>query len=229
MENNKALIPGAIILAGLIIAGAVYYNNSSNAGPTTDNENPEAPKITLAPLSDDDHILGSRDAQILIVEYSDFECPFCKTFHETMNRIIDEYGSDGRVAWVYRHLPLQIHPKAPKEAQASECAAELGGNEAFWAYANRLFEVTPSNNGLDLDLLPEIAEFVGLDRVAFEECLDSSRHQDSIRQSIKDAEGAGARGTPYSVIVTKDGQLVPINGAQPYDAVKQGIDAILAE
>jgi len=227
-ENNKMLIPGAIIVAGLLIAGAVYYNSRGGLPAPTPTENGELQEIVLAEVTENDHILGNPDADIVIVEYSDFECPFCKTFHATMNRIVSEY--DGRVAWVYRHFPIvSIHPKAPEEAQAAECAAELGGDTAFWAYANRLFAVTPSNNGLDLDTLPDIAEFVGLDRAAFEACLDSNRHEDTIREQTADAQRAGARGTPYSVMLLKDGNRLPINGAQPYETVKQAIDTILAE
>ena len=227
-ENNKMLIPGAIIVAGLLIAGAVYYNSRGGLPAPTPTENGELQEIVLAEVTENDHILGNPDADIVIVEYSDFECPFCKTFHATMNRIVSEY--DGRVAWVYRHFPIvSIHPKAPEEAQAAECAAELGGDTAFWAYANRLFAVTPSNNGLDLDTLPDIAEFVGLDRAAFEACLDSNRHEDTIRELTADAQRAGARGTPYSVMLLKDGNRLPINGAQPYETVKQAIDTILAE
>src|SRR5207249_6414117 len=80
---------------------------------------------------------------------------------------------DGKVVWVYRHFPIDsLHSKARKEAQASECAAALGGNEAFWAYSDKLFEVTPSNNRLDLAQLPRIAQEIGLDRAQFETCLE---------------------------------------------------------
>src|SRR3546814_15691189 len=98
--------------------------------------------------------MGSPDASVKVIEFSDFECPFCKGFHRTMGQVMEAYGQDGKVAWVYRHFPIDsIHSKARKEAQASECAAELGGNDAFWAYAETPFDVTPSNDRLDLALL----------------------------------------------------------------------------
>jgi len=101
------------------------------------------------------------NAPVKIVEFSDTECPFCKRFHTTMQQVVKD--SNGQVAWVYRHFPLdQLHSKARKEAEATECAAELGGNEKFWAYLNRLMEVTPANDGLDLAELPVIAAYVGL-------------------------------------------------------------------
>lgn len=103
----------------------------------------------MSPVTKADHILGSIDAPVKIVEYSDLECPFCKQFHNTMQKIMSEYGTE-KVAWVFRQFPLsQLHSKAPKEAEASECVAELGGNDAFWKFIDKINEVTPSNNKLD--------------------------------------------------------------------------------
>jgi len=117
--------------------------------------------INMKPVSDGDHILGDKNAPVKIVEFSDTECPFCKRFHTTMQQVVKD--NNGQVAWVYRHFPLdQLHSKARKEAEATECAAELGGNEKFWAYLNRLMEVTPANNGLDPAELLTIASYAGL-------------------------------------------------------------------
>ena len=112
-------------------------------------KNDKKPMATqMRPISPDDHILGNVNAKIIIVEYSDLECPFCKMFHNTMHQVVEK--SNGNVAWVYRHYPiLQLHPKAFHEAEATECAWEQGGNSAFWKYTDKLFEITPSNNGLD--------------------------------------------------------------------------------
>jgi protein-disulfide isomerase len=111
-------------------------------------------KIDLDPVTEKDHIAGNPQADLMIVEYSDPECPFCKRFHETMMQAMDEYGKQGKVAWVYRHFPLDsIHSKARHEAEAVECAGELGGNEKFWEYLNKLEEITPANNQLDPTLL----------------------------------------------------------------------------
>ena len=143
---------------------------------------------------------------------------------------MDIYGKDGRVAWVYRHLPLDsIHPKSRKEITAAECANKLGGNEKFWAYIDKVFEITPANNGLDLTLLPKLAQDLGLDRGAFEQCLASTEFDKFIEDSIADATRAGAQGTPYSIIISKSGKKTPINGALPYESVKQAIDTALAE
>src|SRR6185436_7093141 len=85
-------------------------------------------RVEMEPVTEKDHILGNPNAEVIMVEYSDLECPFCKEFHSTLRRVMNEYGKDGKVAWVYRHFPIDsLHPKARKEAEATECAAELGG------------------------------------------------------------------------------------------------------
>ena len=188
----------------------------------------------VKPVDGEDHIIGNLDAPVKLIEFSDFECPFCKRFHVTMKRLMDEYGNDGKVAWVFRHFPLDdLHSKARKEAQATECANELGGNEAFWAYADRLFEVTPSNNRLDLALLPRIAQEVGLDRAKFEACLGGDSRGGEfaahIEADYQDARASGGTGTPFSLVIGPSGQTYPLNGAQPYAAVKSIIELALKE
>lgn len=188
----------------------------------------------VKPVDAEDHIRGDLKAPVKLIEFSDLECPFCKQFHRTMKRLMDEYGSDGRVAWVYRHFPLDsLHSKARKEAQAAECANELGGNEAFWAYTDRVFEVTPSNNGLDLGLLPQFAEDIGLDRSKFETCLRGDarggKYADHIESDLQDATASGGTGTPFILVVARNGKTFPINGAQPYAAVKSIIELALKE
>jgi protein-disulfide isomerase len=92
----------------------------------------------MRPVSADDHILGDINSEIIIVEYSDLDCPFCKVFHSTMHQVIEK--SQGKVAWVYRHYPIpQLHPNAPKKAEEAECAWEMGGNDGFWKYADKVF------------------------------------------------------------------------------------------
>ncbi len=186
------------------------------------------------PVDGEDHILGNPDAPVKLIEFSDFECPFCKRFHLTMKRLMNEYGENGKVAWVYRHFPLDsLHAKARKEAQAAECANELGGNEAFWAYSDRLFEVTPSNDRLDLAVLPRIAQEIGLDRAKFEACLGGDarggKYAAHIEADVQDAIASGGTGTPYSLVIAPNGKTFPINGAQPYAALKSIIDLALRE
>lgn len=234
-SKGKLSVPMAIIIAGLIVAGVLYFTNSSNnQGQKTDTGqeaedqagSPTDQKTSFRPVTDDDHIKGNRNAPITIIEYSDLECPFCKRFHPTMQQVIDEYP--GQVRWVYRHFPLtQLHSKAAKEAEATECAAELGGNEGFWAYVDRLYEITPANNGLDFSQLPQIAEYVGLDRDEFEQCLNSGKYADKVQADVDDAVAAGGRGTPYSLIIDQDGNTSTIPGALPFEQVKAMIEPLL--
>ncbi|MEK7630482.1 MAG: DsbA family protein [Patescibacteria group bacterium] len=232
-KSQSLTVPFAIVAAGALVAFAIYSQGPGASAPI-DNNNPGVAAVggalTAREVSGDDHLRGNPDAEIKIVEFSDLECPFCKNFHQTMLQVMDEYGNDGRVAWVYRHLPLeQIHSKARKEAEASECAAKLGGNDAFWRYIDKIFEITPANNGLDLAQLPKIAQDLGLDRGAFEACLSGGEFTQKVSDQMQDAAAAGAQGTPYSLIITKDGKSIPINGALPYPSVKAMIDQALAK
>ena len=241
MENQskkeRLSLPIAVILAGVIIAGAVIWSNKNNANltqkqlPATEAERTENLDKMKA-ISKEDHIQGNFEATVKIVEYVDMECPFCKHFHSTMQQVMNEYGKSGKVAWVYRHFPLdQLHPvKARKEAAATECAAELGDNDSFWKYIDRFFELTPSNNQTDLDtVLPQIAREIGLKETKFNSCLTSKKYDKHIQDDLDNATATGGRGTPWSIVVAKNGKKYPLSGAQPYTAVKQLIDLALQE
>lgn len=229
--NGNASVPVAIVIAGVMIAAALYFAlGNSNAPAAQPGE--EAPATKEVPgVQADDHILGNPDADIVIIEYSDMECPFCKSHHESLHQVIDKYGADGKVAWVYRQLPLpQLHQKAMQEAQASECAASLGGNEAFWAFTDKIYSETPSNDGLDLAKLPDYAVEVGLDRAAFEACLATDTGKDVIAKHTQEAVAAtgGRIGTPHNVILFK-GEQITAAGYIPFDSLDQMITQMLAE
>ena len=237
---NKLIIPLAIIVAGVMIAGAVYFSADKTSAPSlveNDVVNQQQPVQDntasleqVALVSDSDHVRGNKDALVTIVEYSDLECPFCKQFHATLKQVFDEYNKDGKVAWVYRHFPIdQLHSKARKEAEATECANELGGNDKFWAYTDRLFEVTPTNNGLDPAELPKIAQYVGLDVNKFNTCLSSGKYAQHVQDNLDNAMATGGQGTPWSIVIAKNGKKFPLSGAQAYDSVKQLIDLALQE
>src|SRR3989344_3258743 len=139
--SDKFLIPSSIILAGLLIGGGFLLSKDKNT-KISPQEALVASK-NIREISDTDHLLGSPRARIILVEYSDTECPYCKDFHQTLRALMSEYGSEGKLAWIYRHFPIaELHSKAPKEAEALECAGELGGNSKFWEYTNRIYEIT---------------------------------------------------------------------------------------
>lgn len=232
-------LPAAIVIAALVIGGAIVWNKPARVVPGGAQATQEN---VLKPVTSEDHILGNVNAQVFVVEYSDTSCPFCKLFHTTMKKVMEGYGSAGNVAWVYRHFPLDkpssegfvLHPNAGREAQALECAAEIGGNEAFWKYTNRLYEITPavtSQNpqGMDPAELYKIAAFTELDPAKFKSCLDSGKYAAKVEQSYTDGINAGVAGTPYSFIITRSGKKVPINGARSYAEVKKAIDTLLAQ
>ncbi len=234
MENektNKFVVPAAVIIAGLIIGGAIYYDKKSPTATEPSQEQTAGPSVSpldnLKPVTDKDHIKGNPGAPVTIVVFTDLECSFCKLFHNTMKQIMDEYGKAGKVKMVYRHLPLDIHPKAKNEAVAAECANELFGNDAFWKYVDRVFEVTPSNNGLDPKELPKIAEYIGLNKTKFEQCLISGKYDQLIAENADDGIKSGAMGTPYGVILGPNGKKTAIPGALPYSDVKAAIDEML--
>jgi len=175
-----------------------------------------------------DHIFGNPDAEISLVEYSDFECPFCKRFHATPKRIVEAYG--GRVNWVYRHFPLDFHnPLAQKEAEASECAAELGGNDAFWKYSDLIYARTKSNGkGFPMDGLVPLAVEIGLEEQPFRECLDSGRYATRVQEDYKNGGRSGVSGTPGNILLhNKSGKARVKSGAVPFEALKAEIDRLL--
>ncbi len=223
-------IPIAIIIAGALVAGGIYFSGRGSQTAIVNNANTAsvANIESIKPISATDHVLGNPKADIVIVEYSDIECPFCKQFHSTLHQLMSEYGAEGKLAWVYRHFPIDnLHSKARKEAEATECAAELGGNDGFWKYIDAIFAITPSNNGLDPAKLPVVAEQVGLDVTKFNVCLSSGKYAQHVANDLADATTGGARGTPYSVIFAKGDRIPLTQGALPYNDMKTIIDTIL--
>jgi protein-disulfide isomerase len=222
-KANQGQIAGAIVVAGLLIAGAILLKgNTAPLAPTpVANNGNNIENIQLEPISKDDHILGNIKAKVVIVEYSDLECPFCKVFHQTMQQVLI---NNKDIAWVYRHYPIStLHAKAMSEAIATECAWEQGGNTAFWQFADKIFEITTSNDGLDSAELPKIAGAIGLDVNAFNNCLASGKFEEKIQNEIANANKAGVRGTPKSFIL-KNGKVVDtIDGAQSVNVVLEKI------
>lgn len=223
---EKFAIPISIVAAGALIAGALYF---VQAGKTSQNGGDAQPTVAqdIRGVQKNDYIRGNPNAKVVLVEFSDTECPFCKQFHTTLKRLFADFGKDGEFAWVYRPFPLeQLHPKAVKEAHALLCAGDVGGQDAFWKYTDRIYEVTPANNGLDEAELPKIAQFVGIDVKKFETCMASNKFAKTIEDAINEAAAAGGRGTPHSIIIS-GGEQIPVEGAQPYEVLKGLIETLL--
>ncbi|MBI5230034.1 MAG: thioredoxin domain-containing protein [Candidatus Magasanikbacteria bacterium] len=230
---------GFIILLSIFLKGgsfgvsAVTPSNAVASAPSPSPSpsaaqapSPEPQAGTVKAVSDADHINGNKNAKVFLIEYSDFECPFCKRFHPTAQQIVDAY--QGRVAWVYRHFPLSFHANAQKEAEASECAADQGGNTAFWKFANKINERTTSNGtGFALDALAPLAKEIGLNETKFKDCLNSGKFASKVQKDIAEGTVAGVNGTPGNLIWTKDGKTKLIPGAVPFESLKQTIDPLL--
>ncbi|MEZ5614797.1 MAG: DsbA family protein [Rhodocyclaceae bacterium] len=176
-----------------------------------------------------DPIRGKAQAEVSLIEYSDFECPYCKRFHGTPASVLERY--DGRVNWVYRHFPLGFHnPAARREAIASECAANLGGNEVFWKYTDALFASTRSNG----QGLPEgrsetgIAAELGLKPETFSRCLDDPQMAQRVDEDLADGTAAGVSGTPATLVRNnRSGVSEWVVGAQPAEALDAAIRRVL--
>lgn len=180
-------------------------------------------EVEIAPVSSSDHVRGSARAEVHIIEFSDFDCPYCAQFHETMRAVVEHY--EGRVAWAYRHFPiLQIHPNAQVKAVASECVAAFGGNEVFWDFADYLFlhqDTTPSQ-------LPFVAENFSLDGSTFASCLGSGKYMMKVNNDRVQAMTAGGTGTPYSVLMYQD-QKISLQGASSFETMRKIIDSLIGE
>ena len=177
-----------------------------------------------------DHIAGSVNAEVSLIEYSDFECPFCKRFHETAKQVVQAY--DGRVNWVFRHYPLPFHnPAAQREAEASECAAELGGNKSFWDYADLIYARTPlGGRGIPEEQLTRMAASIGIDEANFAECVRTGRKTARVHEDYLEGLAIGIRGTPGNVLRNnRTGATTLWQGALPFENVRTAVDQMLKQ
>lgn len=183
---------------------------------------------------DDDPVMGDKNAPVTIVEFSDYECPFCKRhFDQTLPQLVKEYIDTGKVKLVYRDFPLSFHdPMATKEAVAANCAREQGGDSKYFQFHDEIFKRTTSNgNGLNDDKIQTIASDLDLNMSSFNSCLEDTTQTEEVKKDIADGSAAGASGTPTFVIGKStsngeiDGDLVV--GAQPYAAFQAVIDPLL--
>lgn len=221
--KSSLTVPIAIVVGGIIVAVAVYVSIPKKVSTSSDTGNPSL----VRPVGTSDHILGNPAAKVMIIEYSDFECDFCKGFHDTLHQIIATEGASGEVAWVFRQFPLsEIHPNALSHARAAECVAQVAGNDTFWKFANALF----ANQPIDPSQYGTLAASVGISSDAFATCYaNASATLDArIMADRQNALDTGAVGTPYSLIVVTGKAPIVMDGAYSYDAAKELIEQALA-
>lgn len=235
--NNNMVV---ILLVVAALAIGYLFNKvqmlEKNAGsPTAAAGNPEVTQPARPtelkikkPSASADHWKGDKNARYILVEYSDLECPFCKSNAETPNKLM---GAIKNTAHVFRNFPLSFHQNAQKEAEASECVAELGGNDAYWKYIETIFERTTSNGtGFALDKLGPLAKEVGVNQSKFQTCLDSGKYEQNVKDSLSEASTAGVAATPTTVVYDmKTGKTSVIEGAVPFEQQQTQIEQFIKD
>ncbi len=231
--NTKTIPPGpAIIVAGLVIAIAIFITNSpkgnfavKTGADKADTANTESAPATLTfNLKDPgEHVSGSSKPKVVIVEYSDIDCPFCIRFHPVLQQAVKEY--EGQVAWIYRHFPLEgLHPDAFTKAMATECVAQSLGNDAFWNYLDTLI-----TKKVGVDQLDDEAIKLGMSADDFTNCMASAEVKSAVQADIESGIALGTEGTPNSILVNEAGEQEFIKGAADYADVKAKIDKLLGK
>jgi len=250
-KTNDKVLMGAIIFAGVAIASALIFFALQFGGGTGGllgggGANEEevlkivdsyvvdlmANEIIPGQYQDDyvspdeigienDAILGDKNAPLTIIEFSDYQCPFCKKFiDDAYQDIKKEYIETGKANLVFRDFPLGFHENALPAALAAECAKDQGTDETYYSYHDKLF----AEQKLDREALITYASELDLDTEEFTSCLDDQKFLDEVQKDMAEAQSAGISGTPGFLI---NGKV--ISGAQPFPAFKAAIDAALAE
>lgn len=219
--NILIIVAFILVLINLGATFNLYSKFNSITGETAAEPEPQpiplaepqiVPKVEVS--VDDDPVKGSEDASVTIIEFSDFQCPFCGRFYtQALPQIEKNYIETGKVKLVYRDYPLGFHENAQKAAEASECADEQG---KFWEYHDKLFE---NQGALDVDSLKQYADDLGLDTAEFNGCLDSDKMASEVQADFNDGRSYGVSGTPTFFV--NGFKLV---GAQPYSAFEQAIE-----
>lgn len=224
---------GFVLLAGCMItqkcsvgglglerdnAKGIAVNNPS---PSPEANTPTAPTGTVPVVSADDHIRGDKNAPVTLIEYSDFQCPYCGAFEPTLDSVMKTYA--GKVRLVYRHFPLSFHPNALPAANAAECASEQG---KFWEFHDALF----ANQDKESDsYYTTLAQNNKLDMKKFADCVSAKKYQKKIQDESSAGGAAGINGTPCTFVIGKDGNATPITGAVPLDQLTAAIDKALGK
>lgn len=249
MKNSSAIVEflkenGFFILVFLIVfflgffVGSLYKENSmlkgqtglaNTATETTAEPTPDYEKIPA--VTAEDHQRGNKNAKVTLIEYSDYECPYCNRFHPVMLELMEKYGD--KINWVYRHFPLSFHPNAQKLAEAGECVAKYGSEDAFWKFSDAMFTAmsegtiyTGTGTTITDDSILDFAVAAGANRNGVKTCLDSGEMTQKIAAQQNSAQESGISGTPNTIILSDKGNSV-IPGAYPIEEVTSIIDSLL--
>lgn len=197
--SSKQLFLGGLLLPALL--GVVVLVGSSLSS-------------ILPAFGKEERILGNKNAKVKMVEYSDFQCPFCLRSYPTLKEVVKKYGD--QISFEYKHFPLSFHPMAQKAAEASECAGEQG---RFWAMHDKLFE---NQEAFSVENFKQWAGDIGLNKKTFAACLDEGRFAAKVQADATEGSSLGVDGTPTTFV-----NGTPVVGAQPLEAFTAAIDAAL--
>ncbi len=215
IERNLLALNTVLLIVIIAQLAALGPLAQSGTGGGTDTET-AAPDNSIAASG---NVMGNPDAPVTIIEYSDFQCPFCgRFFQQTLPLIKENYIKTGKAKLEYKHFPLSFHQYAQKAAEAAECAGEQG---KFWEMHDKIFE---NQQALDTESLKSYARDIGLNGDQFDSCLDSGKYASKVQQDFNDGREAGVSGTPTLFV---NGQKIV--GAQPFETFKNAIEAELAK
>jgi len=217
------IVLGTCMLKGSCsVSGLVSVANTNTVGTNDPGTNTApVPSGTVPTVTNDDHIKGDKNAKITLIEYSDFQCPFCGAFHPTVNQVLEKYK--GKVRLVYRHFPLSFHPNAQPAALASECAAEQG---KFWEFHSTMFK---NQDALNDAYYTKLAQDNKLNMAKFNDCYKTQKYLKKIQDQAAAGGAAGINGTPGTFVIGKDGSATPITGAVPAATLTAAIDKALGK
>ncbi len=251
LDKTKFILPGAILIAALLISGSVVFYSLNTDGLGANIKQAGDPVVgeKIAVSVDDDPMLGNSKAKITLVEFSDFQCFYCRRFWgEAFQQIKSEYIDTGKVRFVYRDFPLSFHPAAQPAAEAAECADEQG---KFWEMHDKIFQEQDKQGTGTITFgvteLKKWASQIGLDSAKFNQCLDSGKYKSEAEKDVADGSSYGVSGTPGFILMkgneteidtgliadaqNKNQYIVPmpngnyfISGAQPFSVFKAVID-----
>lgn len=233
-SNSMAIVLGSLIIAGSILLGFKMFGG---VGPSSAGFVDPDSIYSGEAIKQEELLYGKGDKKIIMVEFSDLECPFCKQLHsQTLGDVYKNYGDKIDIA--FKHFPLPFHKKAPHEAIATMCARDIGGQVAYRNMIEKIYDVTQGNDSLDVSKLPEYAKSVGVDTDKFNSCLanasSTAEKQAQIEKDIADGVSAGVNGTPGTLVLVKqnDGSyriLTRIEGARDYKYFAKVLDQALKQ
>lgn len=212
LEKGVASAPAAVV--------------PSQNDPAAAQPEPTPNLVAMPKIDGNDYVRGNKNAKVMLVEYSDYECPFCKRFHETMIQVLKEYGN--KIGWVYRHYPLPFHANAQMEAEAAECVNDVGGKDKFWSYSDMVYSKTASTGtSFTKEQMVEMAGQIGVNTAKVKTCLDAGKFTQKVKDQMNKGAEAGINGTPGTIIVVNGKAVELIPGALPLESVKASVDKLL--